>query len=471
MKTHDVDNEKEARAILRVSSALSMKVYHCSHDGTMTDSILQVPEDAVLKGLFFSESPQDHYGEEIYRAYIPGRDSLLHDGVVQELAWRGEVEWTKDRDGNVLNISQALLENACMKAMDDLSIDPDLFEDVWNCAIVDSSCSPNESLEDEWPDNADWKLQNVRGLTAQHTGLMGAEMEDDTGKSIMLMGNVPLEKVKYDDEHELADEDGFVVIAGRAMRTNSQSDVVAPVQARDLAATRPLATSKTSARPTHNPRARTGRAFEVSSMNQNDATEKLFEAITAGDLDAMRAALDAGADSNAADEDEEGFGETPLRLAVDRADHDGAALLLECGADVNAVDDFGETVLMKAAFAGDTEMARLLLDRGADVNAVDDLGETVLMKAAPGGTDTVRLLLDAGADVNAQDEDGLDALAHAENWGHTTPVALEVAALLRAVQEAHDLAATLPPAHASTRCFEDLGAPDPQPVRSNRPRL
>jgi len=44
-------------------------------------------------------------------------------------------------------------------------------------------------------------------------------------------------------------------------------------------------------------------------------------------------------------------------------------------------------------------------------------------------------------------------------------------AALKAQREAHDLNDALPPANPSTRMLEDLGAPDPQPVRSYRPRL
>jgi hypothetical protein len=48
---------------------------------------------------------------------------------------------------------------------------------------------------------------------------------------------------------------------------------------------------------------------------------------------------------------------------------------------------------------------------------------------------------------------------------HPTFIAVE-----RARREACDLNASLPPA-APERRFEDLGKPDPQPARSNRPRL
>ena len=49
---------------------------------------------------------------------------------------------------------------------------------------------------------------------------------------------------------------------------------------------------------------------------------------------------------------------------------------------------------------------RLMLDHGADVNAVDPLGRTPLMYAAASDLlplDVVKLLIERGADVNAKD--------------------------------------------------------------------
>ncbi len=76
-------------------------------------------------------------------------------------------------------------------------------------------------------------------------------------------------------------------------------------------------------------------------MNQNDANESLLNAIAGRDVDAMRAALDAGADVNAVGE--VGFGETALIAAVYHGHRDGVSLLLERGADVYAKDQDGNT--------------------------------------------------------------------------------------------------------------------------------
>jgi len=106
-------------------------------------------------------------------------------------------------------------------------------------------------------------------------------------------------------------------------------------------------------------------------------------------------------------------------------------LLLKSGANVNAKADNSWTALMEAAKGHSylrkafidkgrkdvatipTEFARLLLERGADANAMDEAGRTALMTAAANGqTETVKLLIEAGVDVNAKDPDGGTALIY-----------------------------------------------------------
>jgi ankyrin repeat protein len=56
-------------------------------------------------------------------------------------------------------------------------------------------------------------------------------------------------------------------------------------------------------------------------------------------------------------------------------------LLIEAGADVNAVQQAGFTPLHAAAMTGQLELAKLLLDRGADRGAKTDDGRTALAMA------------------------------------------------------------------------------------------
>jgi ankyrin repeat protein len=66
-------------------------------------------------------------------------------------------------------------------------------------------------------------------------------------------------------------------------------------------------------------------------------------------------------------------------------------------------DGRGDQPIFHAARNGDTEIVRLLIQHGADVNAVNDFGHTVLYCAGGHGhVETLRLLLEAGADRDAK---------------------------------------------------------------------
>ncbi len=107
--------------------------------------------------------------------------------------------------------------------------------------------------------------------------------------------------------------------------------------------------------------------------------------------------LDAGADPNAVDEN----GTTALRIAAIQGHAEGARALVEGGADLNAVNKNGFNALMRAALNGHTEVVRILLDVGTDPNIGRAFGFTALMWAAAGGhAESVRALVEGGADPN-----------------------------------------------------------------------
>lgn len=81
-------------------------------------------------------------------------------------------------------------------------------------------------------------------------------------------------------------------------------------------------------------------------------------------------------------------------------------LLVESGADVNAVDGCGEWPLKSAAENNDVERIDWLLNRGAKVDRTST-GETALHTAVRSDSrEAVEALLRAGANPNAQDVDG-----------------------------------------------------------------
>ena len=125
----------------------------------------------------------------------------------------------------------------------------------------------------------------------------------------------------------------------------------------------------------------------------------IHDAAKTGDVAAITAALDAGADINAID-----GGATPLYLASRRGYLAAAKVLIERGADVNAETKFGPA-LLAAVEKSRIELINLLLEKGANPNAIFD-GTTVLHAAAKlTCLDCLKALVAAGADVNALTRD------------------------------------------------------------------
>jgi len=120
-------------------------------------------------------------------------------------------------------------------------------------------------------------------------------------------------------------------------------------------------------------------------------------------------------------------GFTHLHLACFFGHDEAAAVLLERGADVNAVADTTSRVspLHSATAAGSLAAITLLLEAGATVDAQQEGGWTALMAAAlHGRVDLVRVLLAAGADSRLKGQDGRDALAMATENGDPELLAL-----------------------------------------------
>ena len=104
---------------------------------------------------------------------------------------------------------------------------------------------------------------------------------------------------------------------------------------------------------------------------------------------------------------------TAIMLASQEGYPDIVAMLIEAGADVNAMSRDGATCLLYSAFNGHSDVVAVLIKAGADLNKGHGQrgGKTALMFAAEKGfKDIAHLLVDAGADVNVK-EDGRDFTA------------------------------------------------------------
>ena len=119
-----------------------------------------------------------------------------------------------------------------------------------------------------------------------------------------------------------------------------------------------------------------------------------------------------------------------LHLAAAFADAPTVRLLLHAGADPHQVAQTpmrNQALHAVLALSKDTEIIRLLIERGADVNAVQTAGYRPLHDAAVAGrTDLAQLLLDAGADRSVRCDRGKTPADYATDRGHT-----EVAAMLK----------------------------------------
>ncbi len=115
----------------------------------------------------------------------------------------------------------------------------------------------------------------------------------------------------------------------------------------------------------------------------------------------LRVLIDAGADTTVRDR----FGRTALHLVFDGEGSGSAApcvsALLSGGADPKSVNSAGETPLHNAVLSADIQSIKLLIDAGANVNALTAEGSPVLSYAIFNrkDVDIVRLLLEHGANV------------------------------------------------------------------------
>lgn len=99
----------------------------------------------------------------------------------------------------------------------------------------------------------------------------------------------------------------------------------------------------------------------------------LWQAIRAGDHEALQEELEAGADLARLHPE---TGMTPVNLAVLLGDGEAVAMMLDAGADINARNRDGSTPLHSAAFLGRPKVAELLLARGAATNLTNNYGQT-----------------------------------------------------------------------------------------------
>ncbi|HYP15025.1 MAG TPA: ankyrin repeat domain-containing protein [Bryobacteraceae bacterium] len=159
---------------------------------------------------------------------------------------------------------------------------------------------------------------------------------------------------------------------------------------------------------------------EIVKATDHAGSTPLHHAAGFGSLGMLKLLLEAGADPNALN----GRKSPPLFWGI----YDEARVrhLIEGGADVNARTVDGLTPVYQAASLGNgTAILRLLLKKGGKADVKTITGSTPLMAAARrGDTESMRLLIDAGANVHALDAAGANALMAAASSGNSSAVAL-----------------------------------------------
>ena len=148
---------------------------------------------------------------------------------------------------------------------------------------------------------------------------------------------------------------------------------------------------------------------EISSLISGHSEYKervaIFLAVEDGDIEAVSEALEEGVDVNSRVGEitryegsnkfsiEEGDN-TPLHWAInEEVNYQIVELLIEKGADVNAVGELETTPLHLAAYWDHKDIAELLINNGADVNAEGKQGETPFDSASFAKNDEISELL------------------------------------------------------------------------------
>jgi hypothetical protein len=121
---------------------------------------------------------------------------------------------------------------------------------------------------------------------------------------------------------------------------------------------------------------------------QQKLNDELYEAVRKGDLAAVKATLDKGADVNAKFR----YGATALFKAAERGNADIVKMLIERGADVNVQDTFYRATAMTWALNKEhVEVIRALLEK-----STDGAGDVLLTGTRSGNAALVRAALDKG---------------------------------------------------------------------------
>ncbi|XP_050305932.1 protein fem-1 homolog C isoform X2 [Anthonomus grandis grandis] len=145
--------------------------------------------------------------------------------------------------------------------------------------------------------------------------------------------------------------------------------------------------------------------YEVLQDRSTHIVTPLWCAAVSGKLSIVELLLDAGANINAVSDS----GSTPIRSACFMTHFEVVRYLVQHGAEINTPNFNGGTCLINSVQS--VKLCHFLLENGADVNAKDIQNKTALHYAIQEHRlESTKLLLEYGADYNAISRYGDDAL-------------------------------------------------------------
>lgn len=154
--------------------------------------------------------------------------------------------------------------------------------------------------------------------------------------------------------------------------------------------------------------------------HDDDGLTLLMTAVAHRKTDMARHLLEKGFD---VDERLEAGG-TALFIAIRSRFPEMVSLLIEHGASVSGNELANDPIIFAAAL-GSVDVVKLLIDAGANVNAVNRKnGLTPLHRAVASGPAMVELLLESGARPDVSDQDGVTPLDAAREVGDTEAIRL-----------------------------------------------
>ncbi len=145
----------------------------------------------------------------------------------------------------------------------------------------------------------------------------------------------------------------------------------------------------------------------------------LLLAVAGGHIDIARLLIDAGADINAVAANKD----TPWMLAGARGHAAMLQHMIQRGPDFTLRNRFGGNALIPACERGHVEAVKVLLTTTIAIDHVNNLGWTclleivVLSQGGPRDIEVTRLILEAGANPNIADKEGVSPLSHAKKRG------------------------------------------------------